>query len=217
MSHQCFVVDIDDTLLNTLPRTQAIWKEILNVNIPLEELDTKTAIELFKKYATQEQIQLMNQLRTMFQDLLLCRNQRGIELMSLDEPIPNSSKVLRELIQKYKIIYLTGRLNQIREPTLNQLKTHRFPLEGAELVMFSPKDWEGAVIKEARTRLVKGITSKNQVVKVIDDFPGYFSAYKEHGIPDRIGFHRSKRFKADDYLSNGATRVISNWSELTSS
>jgi len=88
-------------------------------------------------------------------------------------------------------------------------------LKNTDLIMFDPSDWGTSnFLLEARKRLLYTITESSTIGKVIDDFPGYFPAYKQVSIPDRIGFHRLKNRSKDDYMTYGATRVIESWEQL---
>jgi hypothetical protein len=58
------------------------------------------------------------------------------------------------------------------------------------------------------------ILDRYNVIRVVDDYPGFFVAYRDHSVPERIGLLREKRFSREQYLSNGATRVIEGWDEL---
>lgn len=209
------IIDIDDTLIDTQPRTHQIMEIILNCEIELEDLYTLSQEGIFNKYATQNQKNNVKILRKQFLGVLLCKNEVGIELLKYNRPIPFAVDVLQKWKGKYKIIYLTGRLKSIRDQTLNELREFGFPMENTELIMFDPSDWGTRnFLLEARKRLLNTITESSTIVKVVDDFPGYFPAYKEVSIPDRIGFHQLKNRSKDDYMTYGATRVIESWEEL---
>lgn len=190
-------------------------ESILEREIAFEDLHMLSQEEVFYKYASQTQKDKAKELREQFFDLLLCKNKTGIELLKYDKPIPYAVDVLQKWKEVCKIVYLTGRLEKIRDQTMNELKEFDFPVVNTDLIMFDHSDWEsGKSLHDARKRLLLSITRHLAVVKVVDDFPGYFPAYKQVSIPDRIGFHQSKRRSQDDYLNHGATRVIESWEQL---
>jgi hypothetical protein len=161
----------------------------------------------------------MAELKRSFIDIQLCRDERGIPLLGMDELVPHAAEVLREWSGNFRIVYLTGRIETLRGPTMEQLNRHGFPNEGIELVMFKPEDWAGSsparATVEARSRVFSKICDEHDVVRVVDDFPGYFNTYREHDVPELIGLLRSKSFKAQDFLDRGATRVVESWEELS--
>lgn len=208
------VVDIDDTLVDTKKRTQGIWRHILGCDVSVEELESMNARQIFEKHATAEQKPRIRELQTEFQDTLLCRNKKGVELMALDEPIPHSAQVVREWRDSYVIIYLTGRLESLRDETLEELERFGFPLIDSDLVMFKDEDWGKAALGEARTRLFSSVVENYDVLRVVDDFPGYFPTYRDFNVPERIGLLRSKHHTFKDFLDRGATKVVENWKQL---
>jgi hypothetical protein len=210
---QSLLVDIDDTLISTRPRTQGLWRHVLGCEVSEEEIETLMAQQIFGRYATEEQRPRMRELQRLFTDTMLCRNEEGLRLIETDEPIPYAAQALREW--EGPIVYITGRLEHVRDATNDQLSRFGFPLEGAEVHMFREEDWGGGGLGEARRRILDGILQEHQVLRVVDDFPGYFPVYAELGIPERIGLHRSRGNKPEDYLSKGATRVVESWRELT--
>jgi hypothetical protein len=207
------LVDVDDTLISTRKRTQGLWRHVLGCTVSEEEIETMTALQIFERYAIEEQRLRMRELQKLFTETMLCRNEEGMRLIEEDDPIPHASQALDQW--EGPIVYITGRLEHIRSATIEQLRRFGFPLEKTELYMFKEEDWGGGGLGEARRRLLEDIRSKHQIVRVVDDFPGYFTVYKELGISERIGLHRSRAYKTEDYTSRGATRVVESWKELT--
>jgi len=210
------VVDVDDTLLDTRRRTQKIWEIVLDREIPLEDVESLTARGIFDKHASREQRAQIDELRREFNDVLLCRNEEGIRLLGLDEPVPFAAEALKEWEPHCRLVYLTGRLEPLRDATFGELARFGFPAD-AELVMFDPEDWgprPGASLTDARTRLFSAITERHDVVRVVDDFPGYFPTYRQFDVPERIGLLHSKLYTPQDYVERGATRVVESWEEL---
>jgi len=206
------LVDVDDTLISTRKRTQGLWRHVLGCEVSEEEIETLTAQQIFGRHATEDQRPRMRELQRLFTETMLCRNQEGLRLIDVDEPIPYAAQALREW--GGPIVYITGRLEHIRDATLGQLRRFGFPIENVELHMFREEDWRSGGLGEARKRILEGMLEKHRVMRVVDDFPGYFPVYAELGIPERIGLRRSSAHKPEDYMSSGATRVVESWREL---
>ncbi len=210
----CVIVDIDDTLIDTKPRTKHIMEIVLEREIPLEDLGVLTHEKIFLKYASEIQRTQAKKLTAQFLNLLLCKNEAGIESLKFNRPIPHAAEVLQIWENEWKIVYLTGRLNIIQENTLRELEEFGFPTDNSDLIMFDPADWGKGSLLDARKRLLSSITEQFNVIRVVDDFPGYFSAYKQFLIPDRIGLNQSKVHTKKDFFEQGATRVIEKWIQL---
>ena len=74
----CVIVDIDDTLIDTKPRTKHIMEIVLEREIPLEDLGVLTHEKIFLKYASEIQRTQAKKLTAKFLNLLLCKNEAGI-------------------------------------------------------------------------------------------------------------------------------------------
>ena len=208
------VVDIDDTLVYTDIRRHTAWCQVLGREIPLIEVESKGSWEILSQYAFSSR-----EVWKRFWLLLQCVEERGADLLQLDKPIPYASETLRRWDEEFKLVYFTGRTSNMRKLTLDQLKRFDFPTEGTDLEMFSVKHWENFLtsqssIVETRSKIFSSILERYNVLRVVDDYPGFFTAYKEHPVPDKIGLLRKKRFSPQDYFANGATRVVESWKEL---
>ena len=216
------VVDIDDTLIDTRLRMQSVWYELLNREVTLEEVETMNLQQIFTKYASQEQKAQVEEFQKRFWDILLCLEDVGTRSLKLYTPIPYAANILQAWSEKSKIVYLTGRTENTRFQTLEELNRFGFPIENTRLVMYRPEDYarpkgedpSAPTLVDTRFKLLSEICSNSNVVRVIDDYPGYFPIFKQSEIPDRIGFLRPKRYKPQDYLERGATRVVESWKEL---
>jgi len=51
-------------------------------------------------------------------------------------------------------------------------------------------------------------------VRVVDDYPGYFTVYRQFSVPERIDFLRPKRYSLQQYIDRGATKVVESWKQL---
>ena len=65
-----------------------------------------------------------------------------------------------------------------------------------------------------RERLFFMISKRHRVQRVVDDYPGYFATYRRFGVPERIGLLRPRRYKKQEYLAHGATKVVKGWQQL---
>jgi len=208
------VVDIDDTLVDTEHRRNAAWRRVLGREIPMKVTESSGSREILRKYAFSDR-----RIWEKFWLLLLCLEEGGADLLKLDSPIPYASKVLRSWSASHKLIYITGRTENMRQLTLEELRRFGFPTSRADLEMFTLKDWisflssASSVIK-TRSEVFSSILKRYNVVRVVDDFPDFFDAYKQFNVPDKVGLLRKKRFSRQDYLANGATRVVENWRQL---
>jgi len=207
------VVDIDDTLLDTSLRMQGIWLHVLGVEIPLSEIETLTLEQIFMRHASTEQRTRISELQRLFFSLLLCEDEKGVELAKLDRPIPDAAETLQAWTQHYRVIYLTGRPEHTRNLTQETLAMYGFPVDNVLMSMVTLQDWKNRVQTKARQGLLASLAHDYDVELVVDDFPGYFTIYRDLQIPVRIGL-RSKKFSASDYIDKGATRVVDDWKEL---
>jgi hypothetical protein len=105
---------------------------------------------------------------------------------------------------------------------LDELKRFGFPTENTRLVMFKPIDYarpkgenpSGPTLVDTKSQLSLDICKDSEVMRVIDDYPGYFTVFRKLGIQDRIGFLNPRKFKPQHYIDMGATRVVESWKEL---
>jgi hypothetical protein len=215
------VVDVDDTLISTKQRMQGVWRQVLDCEIPMEAVETLSLVQIFEKYASSDQKARVNELRKRFWDISLCLEKVGVELVELDKPIPFAANVLQTWNKQCRLVYLTGRPETTRDVTLGQLKKFGFPTDNIQLTMFNLEDFarargasSGPTLVEAKSRLFSSISKRHDVVRVVDDYPGYFTVYREFGVPDRIGLLRPKRYPRERYIEKGATRVVESWKEL---
>jgi hypothetical protein len=216
------VVDIDDTLISTDLSMQGVWREVLGCEIPLDAVETLSLEQIFETFASPEQKADAGDLSRRFWDISLCLEEVGVELFRLHEPIPFSAEILQTWINHCKLIYLTGRPETMRDLTFSELKKFGFPTSNIQLVMFSLEDFarvrginpSGPTLVDAKSKLFSAILKEYSIVRVVDDYPGYFPIYKQFGVPDRIGLLRSRRHSLQQYIDKGATRVVASWSQL---
>ncbi len=216
------VVDVDDTLINTERRMQGVWRELLDREVPMEAVETLGLAQIFEKFASSDQKAHANELRKKFWDISLCLENVGIGLAELDEPIAFAPEVLQTWSKHCQLIYLTGRTENTRELTLDQLRKFGFPTDNIQLIMFNLEDYararglnpSGPTQVEAKSRLFSSISKQYNVVRVVDDYPGYFPIYKQFDVPERIGLLRPKRYSQQQYIDRGATRVVESWKQL---
>jgi len=218
----CVVVDIDDTLISTDRRMQGIWRHVLGREVPLEDVETLSLEQVFLKFASAEQKVHAAEFRRRFWNVVLCLEEVGAELLELDEAVPFAADVLQKWSKQCGLVYLTGRTENTRELTLRELVNFGFPTENVQLLMFNVEDYarmggedpSGPTLVDAKARLLSQLSKKQNVLRVIDDYPGYFAVYKQLGVPERIGLLRSKRYSPRDYIEGGAARVVESWKQI---
>jgi hypothetical protein len=216
------IVDVDDTLVDTERRMQSVWREVLGREIPIDALKTLSLEQIFMKFASPEQKKRVKEFQSRFWDVLLCLEDAGVASLKLHKPIPFAVDVVQAWAINSEIIYLTGRTENMRSATLEELKRFGFPVEKTRLIMFSPEDYarpkgqnpSGPTLVDTKRRLFGKICEESEVIRVIDDYPSYFPIFKEFKIPDRIGLLRQTKFTVKHYLDRGATRVVKSWREL---
>jgi len=207
------VVDIDDTLVDTNKRRWTVWRNVLGQEIPMKEVERLGSLQILEKYGFGNK-----EVWERYWKILLCWEKNGNEVLELNKPIPFASKVLQKWCEKYKLVYLTGRSKNIYNLTLDELNRFDFPIAGVDLIMLNSKDWKDyfaskTTHKKLRTRLFTSISKRYKIEKVIDDYPSYFTVYKQFKVSERIGVLRAKRFSPKDYLTKGATKVTT-WKQL---
>jgi FMN phosphatase YigB (HAD superfamily) len=104
----CVVVDIDDTVLDTTMRMQAIWRELLGREVPAEAVETMGLRKIFEEYATPQQMENVREHQTRFFRLLLCEEELGFDFAQLDEAIPYAADTVNAWAIHSHIVYLTG-------------------------------------------------------------------------------------------------------------
>jgi len=216
------IIDIDDTLISTARRMHKLWRLLLDREVPMEAVETMNLEQIFIKFATKDQISRAREFQKRYWNLLLCLDEVGVESLKLHEPMSYATNVLQKWSKKSELFYLTGRTENMRSLTFNELRKFGFPTANTRLVMFQPEDYarakgedsSGPTLIDVKSRLCTEICKNSEVVRAIDDYPGYFTIFQQLEIPDRIGFLRPNRYKAQQYLDRGATRVVESWKEL---
>ncbi len=209
----CYVIDVDDTLLDTKRRMQGVWRLTLDKEVPLSDIETSSLEQIFMKHASEEQKGHARELQGKFFSVLLCEDEAGVELASLDQAVPYAAETLQRWATEHELVYLTGRTENTRELTLGSLRRHGFPTDGIPLLMVTLEDWKNRVQTETRNQRLAEIVGKRDVQRVVDEFPGYFTIYSQLQIPERIGL-LVKRHEPEHYFEKGATRVVESWKEL---
>lgn len=208
------VVDIDDTLVNTDRRKWAVWRHILGREIPLQIVERASSRQVLERFTSAD-----SELWKRFWRVLLCWEEAGIRFLELDEPIPFAAEVLNSWSRECKLVYLTGRTKNMHHLTLDELRRFGFPVDEADLVMTNREDLESYLasltsVDKIRARFFSSLSKQYKVIRVVDDYPNYFTIYRQFRAPDRIGLLRPKRFSTQDYFTQGATRVIESWKQL---
>lgn len=201
------VVDIDETIVDTSERKRAAWKLVLGADVPIDVVEKNPSRKILGIYAPNRWDLWLRFWRT-----LLCFREEGVKLLALDKAILGAAEVLNEWAGTHKIVYLTGRTENMKQLTLRELRELGFPVEDGEILMSPSLECFLNNPLETRRKLLLRTAEKSKVVKVVDDYPKYFRIYSELEIPERIALLRSKRYRESDY--EGATRIIKGWPEL---
>ncbi len=215
------VVDIDNTIIDTRPRLQGIWYELLGRPVPQDDLRRTDHVGIFEKYADSEHKVEAESLRKRFWELLLCQNETGVRLAELDRPIAHAADAIRQWSLQSSIAYITGRPDTVRELTMNQLTKFHFPLRNSILLMYHLEDYanpkgehSARTLLQVRTDVFRDFCSEHRVVRVADDTPSHFTIYGQFDVPERIAVRTSLRFSGEDFKRNGATKVVRSWLDL---
>ncbi len=203
------IIDVDDTLVSTGRRKWAVWRHILGREIPTQVVENLSSRQVLEKFA-----QTDGKLWNRFWRVLLCWEEAGTEFLKFDEPLPFAVAVLNEWSKEFRIVYLTGRTINMYYLTLDELRAFGFPVGDVDLIMAPDLEAYLSSEIEVRTQLFTSASKMYRVVRVVDDYPRYFTIYSQFRIPDRIGLLRPKRFSEQDYLIHGATKVIKGWEQL---
>jgi hypothetical protein len=152
---------------------------VLGRDVPLEAVETLSLEKFFMKFASPEQMQRADEFQKRFWDVTLCLDEIGLESVGLNEAIPFAADVVQQWSKHCKLVYLTGRTENTRDITLNELRKFGFPTECAELVMFTLEDFArtrglnptGPTLADARVKRLSMICEKHNVVRAVDDYP----------------------------------------------
>jgi len=161
-------------------------------------VESQGSQEILKKYAFSNR-----EIWEKFWMLTLCVEEGGADLIDLDRPIPRASEVLQNWSKNYKLIYLTGRTENMRQLTLDELRKFGFPTHRTDLQMFTLSDWMNyfssqSSVVNTRANIFSKILKRYNVIRVVDDYPGFFAAYRKHPVPDKVGLLRRKRYSPQD-------------------
>ena len=208
----CIVVDIDETIIDTNLRKQAVFKLLLGKDITLNEIIEKGSWDIVKNCLRDKRAY---ETWVRFWKIILCIESNGINFLHLDRPISKAPQILSKWAKKYVIVYLTNRTENMRNLTIKELRELGFPVKNSNL--FMAKSFEEVIESpvESRKEVFSHIIEKYNVIAVIDDYPRFFSIYKSFRIPERIGLLKFPRFQEEDYIKRGANLVVKGWEDLT--
>jgi hypothetical protein len=208
------VIDIDETLVDTLRRRFEAWRIVLGREIPLASVEEHESRDILKIYAGSDE-----EVWQRFWRILLCWEEIGVDLLKFDTALPYAADVVRRWSVDYRIAYFTGRSTNMHDLTLKELGQLGLPLDDVDLVMLSLEDWNlyfqsKASSVQLRSSLFSSVNSRYKIARVVDDFPSFFSIYKKFEVPKRIGIQRSRIYSRQEYISQGATQVVDKWQDL---
>lgn len=201
------LLDVDDTIINTDIRKNAVWRHVTGMEIPQSDVESLTSKIILEKYCKGSRDLWFKFWRT-----LLCFNKSGKEFLKFDRPLPDAVDIVYKWSKNVGVTYITGRTENMRELTINELRTFGFPVNEDNLYMCSRiEDFLGSAL-EVRGQLVSSIALKRLITCVVDDHPSYFPLYANFKIPMRIGLLRSKRYKPENYKE--ASFIAKSWFEI---
>lgn len=201
------LIDVDDTLINTNGRKHAVWSKVIGLEIPCFEVESLSSREIMRRYRVGEDLWFK------FWRIMLCLDDVGERFLAFDEPMPNAVDVVRGWSESFDLAYITGRTENMRKLTVEELRKFNFPVDKDGLYMCPDLQAFLSSPVEVRRRIVEEATSERRVICVVDDYPKYFSVYAE-SIPLRIGLLRPKRYRAKDYY--GASLLVGGWGQIGS-
>ncbi len=206
--HKGILVDIDDCILNVTRRKAAIYSYLLNKKIKVKEVIGKRTAEFLSKYLPSSKIE---KYREKFWRIALCLENEGYKFIDLDKPEPHSRRILRILSKKFTIVYISNRLESMKQITISQLKKFNFPnythVYHADNETFLSNPLEGR-------KSVLSKIPKLDYVAVIDDLPENYRYYKILNIPKIIGFMKYIVLDEKKFYENGANYVIRSWKDF---
>lgn len=208
-SREAIVLDIDETIIDTSLRRQAAWRRVTGLDIPVSELEMYGSSYIARKYYGHN----YHPIYLKFWSLLLCYDPDGFKLLEMDKPIPYAADMVSVWSRRYTIVYLTGRTINMRDATLDELRSMGFPTD--PMMIYMAPDLEKYLENPTgiRRMLLERIIEEYRVKIIVDDNPVFFEIYRELGIPIRIGILRP-RFKIEDYRY--ASIVADSWYSLYS-
>ena len=211
-----FVVDIDETLLDTAPRKIAILYDLFGMEVTYEEVSAD--------------YYLSNYLHTQKQVEDFFREFHSGKYLYLDAAINCAPQALQCLVVKLTIVYLTGRHAEGIYPwmaqksaTLHSFRRFGFPLPDNQNTFLVMKPWfsgfesmEKQAVEDHRhkTEVISQLVAQHYVLAGIGDSFSDLCVYSEYGVfpiclkrphfadfRNRLGEIGIQPFIADDWLA----------------
>lgn len=202
------LIDIDDCIINNLRRKKAILEYILNRRVKYKDIIGKRIVETLSLYLPKEKVPEFNR---KFWEIALCVEEIGRNFLHLDKAEPYSRKVIKKLSNKFEIIYITNRLERMKEDTTLSLKRLGFPNYEMN---FHADDHTFYERENARRNVLSKLPKEYEYVFVVDDIPENFKAYLEFGISNILGFMKYVETDENKYYLNGAKLVFKSWKDF---
>lgn len=215
-SQPIFIVDVDETLFDTIPRKIAILRDLLGVEITYEE--ARADYNLRNHLHSQEQI-----------DDFFGEFHSG-KYLHFEVAIECAPQVLQRLVERLTIVYLTGRHAEGAQPwmaqksaTLQSFQRFGFPLPNNQNTFLVMKPYYAgfeSIEKQAvedrmhKTKIVSQLVAQQHVLAGIGDSFTDLSVYSEHNVFP-ICLKRSHWSYFKDKLSELAIQpfIANNWLE----
>jgi hypothetical protein len=206
---KAILVDIDDCILDITVRKAKIFSLILGKRFKREQVIGKKVVEFLREHVNENEIL---EYRKRFWEIAFCIDPLGIELLKHDKPVPYSRVVLKRLSKYFEIIYITNRLESMKDITINELKRYNFP--NYYKAYFASDSYMLKDIKITRSDTLSKLPKEFDYICVIDDMPDNFPLYKSLEIPIIIGFMKYIVLDENLFKKNGASYVIKDWKDF---
>ncbi|MEM2902376.1 MAG: hypothetical protein QXO32_06570, partial [Candidatus Bathyarchaeia archaeon] len=158
------LLDVDDTLINTDGRKHAVWSEAIGLEIPRFEVESLSSREIMRRYRVGEDLWFK------FWRILLCLDDVGERFLAFDEPMPNAVDVVHEWSEHFDLVYITGRTENMRKLTVEELRKFDFPVDEDGIYMCADlRDFLSSPA-EVRKRIIGKIMAERRLVCVVDDY-----------------------------------------------
>lgn len=230
------IVDIDNTLLTQNKRKQAILRDLFHVEIPISEIEKDFNLSGILLKISKEAGLDLNEVKDKFSQVFFGKS---FNTPKYFDCIDKAQYYLNLLAPKYKIVYLSARVSDLKDETELQLKHYGFPLQDydTELILMPSigynitKELNGAFLDEFhnwslefKKKELSVLNEKYNIIAGIGDSMSDLVAYNLNGIlsailktdfsniDEAVAIHNASEeaFKIDKY----SYIVLDSWEEI---
>jgi len=202
------LVDIDDCIIDVSKRKAAIYSYLLNKKIKVNEVIGKRTSEFLREHVKED---LVEEYRVKFWEIALCLDEIGKKFLNLDRPVPYAKQVLKKLSKKYNIIYISNRIESMKDITIEELKKFDFPSPTS--VYHADDSTFLNSLQVGRINVLSKLP-KVKIFTVIDDLPENYIHYKQLNVNYIIGFLKYIVLDKKKFYEMGANFVIESWKDF---